>query len=82
MVAGYYSFTFLFIYLFITGCGSVLTSDGDVEMDAVIMCGKTLNAGGVACVHNIKNPIVLARKVMEKVTYTLRIRTDRSEHTV
>ena len=31
------------------------------------MCGKTLKAGGVACVHNIKNPIQLARQVMDKV---------------
>ena len=31
------------------------------------MCGKTLKAGGVACVHNIKNPILLARHVMDKV---------------
>ena len=45
----------------------MLTLNGDVEMDAVIMCGKTLKAGGVACVHNIKNPINLAREVMDKV---------------
>lgn len=45
----------------------MLTSKGDVEMDAVIMDGKTLKSGAVACVHNIKNPIVLAREVMEKV---------------
>lgn len=45
----------------------MLTSKGDVEMDAVIMDGRTLNSGGVACVHNIKNPITLAREVMEKV---------------
>jgi len=46
----------------------VLTSKGDVEMDAVIMDGKSLKSGGVACVHNIKNPITLAREVMHKVT--------------
>ena len=40
---------------------------GEVEMDAVIMEGKNLNAGAVACVQNIPNPIKLARKVMEKV---------------
>jgi isoaspartyl peptidase/L-asparaginase-like protein (Ntn-hydrolase superfamily) len=44
-----------------------LTANGDVEMDAVIMDGKTLKSGGVACVHNIQNPITLAREVMEKV---------------
>jgi hypothetical protein len=36
-------------------------------MDAVIMDGETLNAGGIACVQNIKNPIDLARLVMDKV---------------
>ena len=36
-------------------------------MDAVIMCGKTMEAGGVAAVQNIRNPITLARKVKEKV---------------
>lgn len=45
----------------------MLTSKGDVEMDAVIMDGHTLKSGAVACVHNIKNPIILAREVMEKV---------------
>lgn len=45
----------------------MLTSKGDVEMDAVIMDGRTLKSGGVACVHNIKNPILLAREVMDKV---------------
>lgn len=56
---------------FDAGCGSVLTLNGDVEMDAVIMCGKTLKAGGVACVHNIKNPINLAREVMDKTKHVL-----------
>lgn len=56
---------------FDAGCGSVLTSKGDVEMDAAIMCGKTLKAGGVACVHNIKNPVLLAREVMEKTKHVL-----------
>ena len=36
-------------------------------MDAVIMEGKKLSAGAVACVQNISNPIRLARMVMEKV---------------
>ena len=36
-------------------------------MDAVIMEGKKLSAGAVACVQNIPNPIKLARMVMEKV---------------
>ena len=49
------------------GCGSVLNSMGEVEMDAVIMEGKSLSAGAVACVQNISNPVKLARMVMEKV---------------
>ena len=36
-------------------------------MDAVIMEGKSLTAGAVACVQNISNPVKLARMVMEKV---------------
>ncbi|XP_052767390.1 isoaspartyl peptidase/L-asparaginase-like [Mya arenaria] len=56
---------------FDAGTGSVLTAKGDVEMDAVIMDGRTLKSGAVACVHNIKNPIELARKVMEKTDHCL-----------
>lgn len=56
---------------FNAGIGSVLTSDGDVEMDAAIMDGKTLKSGGVACIQNIKNPIVLARAVMDKTDHCL-----------
>ena len=52
---------------FLSGKGSVLNSIGEVEMDAVIMDGKTLSAGAVACVQNIANPVQLARMVMEKV---------------
>lgn len=46
------------------GCGSYLTEDGNVELDAMIMDGKTLNTGAVACMQNIANPISVARKVM------------------
>ena len=49
------------------GRGSVLNSLGEVEMDAVIMEGKSLSAGAIACVQNISNPVRLARMVMEKV---------------
>jgi isoaspartyl peptidase/L-asparaginase-like protein (Ntn-hydrolase superfamily) len=49
------------------GTGSPLTSEGDIEMDAVIMDGRTLESGAVAAVKNVKNPIVLARMVMENV---------------
>lgn len=51
--------------LFNAGKGSVFTHSGEHEMDASIMNGKTLEAGAVALVKGIKNPIVLARQVME-----------------
>ena len=50
---------------FNAGKGSVFTSAGTNEMDAAIMDGKTLAAGAVACLKHIKNPISLARLVME-----------------
>jgi beta-aspartyl-peptidase (threonine type) len=51
---------------FNAGKGSVFTSAGTNEMDAAIMEGKTLAAGAVASLKHIKNPISLARLVMEK----------------
>jgi beta-aspartyl-peptidase (threonine type) len=51
--------------LFNAGTGSTLNSLGKVEMDAAIMEGTTLRAGAVAAVSEIKNPIKLARRVME-----------------
>jgi beta-aspartyl-peptidase (threonine type) len=50
--------------LFNAGRGSVFTKKGLHEMDAALMDGATLNAGSVAGVRNIKNPILLAREVM------------------
>jgi beta-aspartyl-peptidase (threonine type) len=52
--------------LFNAGKGAVFTADGKNELDASIMEGKNLNAGAVTGVTHIKNPISLARKVMEK----------------
>lgn len=52
--------------LFNAGKGSVFTSDGSHEMDASIMDGMNLKAGGVSLITGIKNPISLARDVMEK----------------
>ncbi|MCB0700866.1 MAG: isoaspartyl peptidase/L-asparaginase, partial [Chitinophagaceae bacterium] len=51
--------------LFNAGKGAVFTKKGLNEMDAAVMDGKTLGAGAIAGVRNIKNPIVLAREVME-----------------
>ncbi len=53
-------------HLFNAGKGSVFTADETHEMDAAIMEGKTLNAGAVTLISGIKNPISLARDVMEK----------------
>ena len=52
--------------LFNAGKGSVLTNEETVEMDASIMTGNDQNAGAVATLKTIKNPISAARAVMEK----------------
>ncbi len=51
---------------FDAGRGSFLTSDGRVQMDALLMDGATLRAGGVACVERLRNPIHAARLVLDK----------------
>ena len=51
--------------LFNAGKGAVFTAEGTHEMDASIMDGKTLEAGAVSLVTGIKNPVSLARDVME-----------------
>lgn len=53
-------------YLFNAGRGAVFNSIGKHEMDASIMEGKYLKAGAVSSVQNIKNPVKLARAVMEQ----------------
>ncbi|WP_204344843.1 isoaspartyl peptidase/L-asparaginase family protein [Psychroserpens algicola] len=52
--------------LFNAGKGSVFTATESHEMDASIMDGKTLNAGAVSLITGIKNPVSLARDVMEQ----------------
>lgn len=52
--------------LFNAGRGSVLTSAGRVEMDAALMRGRDLAAGAVAGITRVRNPILLARAVMEQ----------------
>lgn len=51
---------------FDAGRGSFLTRDGRVQLDALLMDGATLRAGGVACVERIRNPIQAARLVLDK----------------
>ena len=52
--------------LFNAGRGSVLNELGKVEMDAAIMDGRDLNAGAVACIAEIANPVKLARLVLSE----------------
>ena len=52
--------------LYNAGRGSVLNAEGKVEMDAALMNGSDLRAGAVACIKQIKNPIALARHVLEQ----------------
>lgn len=55
--------------LFNAGKGAVFTHEGKNELDASIMFGKDLRAGAVAGVSNIKNPVSLARAIMEKTEH-------------
>ncbi len=56
---------------FNAGRGSVFTSIGTHEMDAAIMDGRTLACGAVAAVKNVRNPVRLARRVMEDTPHVL-----------
>ncbi len=51
---------------FDAGRGSCLNAAGEVELDAIIMDGRTLSLGAVAAVRRVRNPVTLARRVMEK----------------
>ena len=55
---------------FNAGKGSALTEKGEVEMCASIMDGKNQNAGAAAIVKGVRNPIRLARAIMQKSRYT------------
>jgi beta-aspartyl-peptidase (threonine type) len=55
--------------LFNAGKGAVLTSEGKHEMDAAIMDGSNLSAGAVASISGLKNPVRLAKQVMENSKY-------------
>ncbi|HLV89180.1 MAG TPA: isoaspartyl peptidase/L-asparaginase [Candidatus Sulfotelmatobacter sp.] len=51
---------------FDAGRGSFLNRDGRVQLDALIMDGATLRAGGVGCVEHLRNPIRAARKILSE----------------
>jgi len=57
--------------LFNAGRGAVLTNSGTAELDASLMDGRSLNAGAVAGVKTIKNPILAARYVMDSTKHVL-----------
>jgi beta-aspartyl-peptidase (threonine type) len=51
---------------FDAGRGSFLNRDGKVQLDALIMEGSTLRAGGVGCVEHLRNPVRAARKILSE----------------
>jgi hypothetical protein len=57
--------------LFNAGKGAVLTHEGTYELDAAVMDGATLNAGAVACVTRLRNPVLAARAVMDHSEHVL-----------
>jgi len=61
--------------LFNAGRGSVLALDGSVELDAAIMEGEQLRAGAVAAVRTVRNPVQLARRVLEDTPHVFLVGT-------
>ncbi|XP_023150947.1 isoaspartyl peptidase/L-asparaginase isoform X2 [Amphiprion ocellaris] len=57
--------------VFNAGHGAALNTDGEVELDAIVMDGRTLACGAVSSVQNIANPVSLARAVMEKTSHVM-----------
>jgi beta-aspartyl-peptidase (threonine type) len=65
--------------LFNAGHGAALTREGWAELDAAVMDGKDQRAGAVAAVRHVKNPVELARRVMEKSRHVLLVSTGAEE---
>ena len=65
--------------LFNAGRGAALTREGWAELDAAVMDGKDERAGAVASVRHVKNPVDLARRVMEKSRHVLLVSTGAEE---
>ncbi|MFX0086339.1 MAG: isoaspartyl peptidase/L-asparaginase [Candidatus Hodarchaeota archaeon] len=57
--------------VFDAGIGSFLNEKGFVELDALIIDGSTLEIGSIGAVHNCKNPVTLARKLLERSSYPM-----------
>jgi beta-aspartyl-peptidase (threonine type) len=57
--------------VFDAGYGSHLNLDGHVECDAIVMNGATLRSGAAACLQRVKNPIRLARKILENCPHMM-----------
>lgn len=65
--------------MFNAGKGAVFNREAQVELDAAVMDGATLKAGAVAGIRHIKNPVDLARLVMEQSSHVLLISTGAEE---
>lgn len=57
--------------VFDAGRGSVLNQSGQVEMDAIIMEGATLRSGAVAAIRHVRNPVRVARRVMDATKFSM-----------
>lgn len=57
--------------VFNAGTGSVLNRDGEVEMDAAVMNGEDLGFGAVAAIRRVRNPVLVARCVLERSGHAL-----------
>ena len=66
--------------LFNAGRGSIANTRGEIEMDASIMDGSNLQAGSVASMRSVKNPISAAKLVMDKTNYVMMVGPSADKH--